>query len=581
MIRSILASAIVAAFSICAIPAHAQNYDVRITGVDNGLRATLELVSDLKKNLRDYPTIASLRRAALRDQKALDEALTAAGYYLGEVSFEIERGDGDAAPVVTFIIEPGPAFVVTEYEILYRDDEPDRPATLKDAKIKPDRSAAGAAIRDVQLKFLDHLWNSGYPGAEIAGRRAIALPEKAEASAVLVFRSGPRARFGEIDVRGVNDTKPDFVRDLATWAPGAEYDRGKIVSYRDRLANTGLFSTISVAPGTPGEDGAAPVLVDLAERRRRTIGAGLSYSTAEGPGGRLFFEHRNLAGRGEDLRIDLRGNEFEQSIDFAARKPFPELPGFVFATLGFSNETTEAFDARSLRLAGGVAKDWLDDRLETRAALALETSNVKTNGVEQRTYFVSAPLSVIWDSEDDLLEPTKGLRASVTMTPYTGTDTFAQVETAARSRLFIGTNDVVTLAGRVGAGATFANSLFDLPANKRFFAGGGGSVRGFGFQEAGPLDADNDPIGGRSYFFAGTELRGMITDNIQLAGFVDAGTVTATPLPSFNDRFFVGYGAGARYFTPIGPIRFDIAFPLDARPSDANFQIYISIGQPF
>ncbi len=557
------------------------NYRVEIRGVGNGLAEKLNIISDLKKDLRDYPTLAALRRAARRDADAFDEALTAAGYYLGEVAFTVERSETDNTPLVVFTVTTGPKFRVAEYEVLYRDEGDNRPLTVEDANIKPNGSAAGADIRDVQIRFLNHLWDSGYPSAEIVGRRAIAMPERAEATAVFVFQSGPKARFGDIAINGLNKTQEDYVAKLQTWDSGAEYERAKIVSYRDRLSETGLFSSISVAPGAPDETGAAPIIVELEERKRRTIGAGVSWSTSEGPGGRLFFENRNIFGRGETFGIEMRGSQIEQSIDFTARKPFPDLPGFAFANFGFSNETTEAFDARSIRLASGLAKQWLDDRLETRAAIAVETSKVETNGTEERTYFVSAPLSVLWDSENDLLQPTKGFRASLTVTPYTGTETFTQLEYSSRYRIFFGAEDRFTLAARGSLGATVGNGLFDLPANKRFFVGGGGTVRGFGFQEAGPLDADNDPIGGRSYAVGATELRGKVTDKIQLVGFVDAGTVMASPLPDFNERFFVGYGAGVRYFTPIGPIRFDAAFPLNGRDSDRDFQIYIAIGQPF
>ena len=559
----------------------ADSYRVEIVGAEKSLADKLDIISDLKKGLRDYPTLAALRRAARRDAEAFDEALTAAGFYLGEVAFSVERPENGDKPLVFFTITPGPKFRVTEYEILYRDDGEGRPLTLNDAKINPDGSAAGADIRNVQIEFLNHLWDSGYPSAEIVGRRAIALPEKAEATAVFVFESGPKARFGNISISGLKKTHEDYVAKLKTWETDTEYERAKIVSYRDRLSETGLFSSISVAPGAPDETGAAPIIVDLEERKRRTIGTGVSWSTSEGPGGRLFFENRNIFGRGETFGIEMRGSEIEQAIDFTARKPFPKLPGFAFANFGFSNETTEAFDARSIRLSSGLAKKWLDNRLETRAALAVETSKVETGITEERTYFVSAPLSVLWDSENDLLQPTKGFRTSLTVTPYTGTETFTQMEFSGRYRVFFGTDDRFTLAARGGLGATVGNGLFDLPANKRFFVGGGGTVRGFGFQEAGPLDADNDPIGGRSYAVGATELRGKVTDNIQLVGFVDAGTVMASPLPDFNERFFVGYGGGVRYFTPIGPIRVDAAFPLNGRASDRDFQIYIAIGQPF
>lgn len=580
--RLIGTSTAAAALLAWAAPACAeQSYKVEFTGVQNGLRNKLQIISSLEKGVRDYPTAAALRRAARRDVDAFDEALKAAGFYKGKARFELVPDDDDDKTKVLFTIETGPAFQIVEYEILYQDDQPDRPANLEAAGVKATGSAAGADLRSVQEAFVNYLRESGYPQAEIAGRRAVADLDAGTAHAVFVFESGPKARFGDLKVDGLAKTDPDYVGKLRTWEPGEEFERSKIVSYRDRLAKTGLFSTINVAPGTPDESGAAPVLVNLEERKRRTIGAGASYSTSEGPGGRIFFENRNVFRHGESLRVELRGSEIEQAIDFDINKPLPTLPGHAFGNFEFSNETTDAYDARSLRLSAGLAKKWLNDRLTTHAALAFETSKVKTEGTEERTYYASAPLSVLWNTEDDLLNPTTGLRTSLVVTPYIGSDTFTQAEWSARTRYNFGENDRFTIAARAALGATFGSSLNDLPQNKRLYAGGGGSVRGYGYQEAGPLDVDGAPMGGRSLIEGAVELRTKITGNLQLAGFVDAGSVSPNQLPDFTQKFFIGYGGGLRYLTPIGPIRADVAFPLNRRDTDRGFQIYIALGQPF
>ena len=353
------------------------------------------------------------------------------------------------------------------------------------------------------------------------------------------------------------------------------------MEFRDRLANTELFAAIDIETGDVAEDGYVPILVSLTERKPRTIGLGASFSTTEGPGGRVFFEHRNVFGRNEKFIAEIAASEIEQSINFDLIKPLPRVPGRAFANFEFANETTDAFDARSISVSGGLAKKWLDDRLETRASLALETSKVETDLTEERTYFVSTPLAAFWDSEDNPLDPTEGFRASLQITPYTGSDSFTQTELAGRYRLHFGEEQFFTLAGRAKLGATVGSSRNDIPINKRFFAGGGGSVRGFGFQEAGPLDADNNPIGGRSVAEAGLEARFRVRQNIQLAGFVDAGTISASAFPDFNDDVFIGYGGGIRYLSAIGPFRADVAFPLDKRESDRGFQIYIALGQAF
>lgn len=565
-----------------AIPAHAADtYAATIEGAPNGLKSKLELISELVKGQRAYPTAAALRRAARRDVEAFNEALTAAGYYAGKTEFTLTPETNGAPPRVVFQITPGPAFKVIDYRVLYQDDAEGRPATLADAEIKTDGNASGASLRDHQDAFLAYLWNNGYPSAEIINRRAIADFETGEAQAVFVFKSGPKARFGAPQVSGLEKSDPSFIRRMKTWEEGEEFDRAKLTTYYERLSKTGLFSKIEVTPGPIGDDGAAPIIVELEERKARTVGAGVSFSTSEGPGGRLFFEHRNIFGHGENLNVEMRGSQIEQSLKGVIGRPMPRIGGRAFASMEFSNETTDAFNARSLELSAGLSKKWMEDKLETRGAVALETANVRNAGVEDRTYLISTPLSVIWNSEDDLLNPQKGFRASFSVTPYTGTDTFTQSELAARSRVHVGSNDAVTFAARAALGATFASGFNELPLNKRYYAGGGGSVRGYGFQEAGPLDADNDPIGGRSRIEGAFETRVKVIKNLQLAAFVDAGSVSEKSIPDFNDEFFIGYGGGVRYMTPIGPIRADVAFPLDKRETDSSFQIYIALGQPF
>ena len=556
-------------------------YEVSIEGAPGDLKEKLEIISQLKKGQREYPTTAALRRAALRDAEAFEDALKAAGYYAGAAEAILMPGEDDAPDQVTFKIETGAAFTISDYEILYQDDREGRPASLGDAKLTGDKSAAGAALRDTQQHFLNFLWENGYPSAEIISRRAIANLDNKTAHAVFVFKSGPKASFGKAKITGLNKTKPAYLHKLIAWQEGEEYERSKLVSYRDRLAKTGLFSTIDVTPGAPDDEGVAPVLINLAERKRRTIGAGLSYSTAEGPGGRIFFENRNIFGNAENFRIELTGSQFEQAINFDIAKPLPRLPGRAITNVEFSNETTDAFDARSFSVLGGLSKKWLSDNLQTSAAVKLETSKVETNGIEERNYFISAPLSVAWNSENDLLNPSKGVQASWSVTPYIGADSFTQSEFIARSRVNFGKQDRFTLAARGALAATFGASLTDLPANKRFYAGGGGSVRGFGFQEAGPLDAEDNPIGGRSLIEGAIEARAKISQNIQLAAFADAGSVSSSSLPDFDGGFFVGYGGGVRYFTPIGPIRVDVAVPLNRRPTDRAYQIFIALGQPF
>ena len=581
-VRRCAAAAIVAALLLSGAAAAAQRYSVDIRGAPNGLRDDLSRVSAVAAGDRDYATAAALRRAAAHDIEALENALKAAGYYAGKASFSLDSESTPDRPKVIFEISPGPAFKITEHKIVYQDKQDDgRPATIAEAGLIPVAAADGAYLQDLQQKFLGLLWNKGYPAAKIIARRAEADLQSGEARAVFVFESGPHATFGALKIEGAKETSPNYLEKLKTWKTGEQFNRAKLLAYRDKLAETGLFTVIDVAPGAPHDDGAAPVLLNIQERKRRRAGVGASYSTAEGVGGRVFLEYRNAFHRGERARYEIAGTGLEQSITFDFNKPLPHFNGSGFSTFKFSNETTDAYNARTVEMSGGLAKKWLKDRLETRGGLALETSKVRTEMSEERTYFVSAPASVAWNTEDNILNPTKGVLAALRVTPYTGSDSFTIAEATARTRLNFGADSAFTVAARTRLGAVFNTSLADLPSNKRFYAGGGASVRGYGYQAAGPLDADGAPVGGRSVIEGSIETRAKIVESLQLAAFIDAGSVSESTLPDFREDFFIGVGGGVRYFTAAGPIRIDVAVPLERRDGDRGFQIYISLGQPF
>lgn len=592
--RSVKRSLLILMAPLCAVTlpasaAHAaENYVVVYDGAPAGLADKLEKMTNLSLERRPYPTAAAIRRVGEEDLAIVRRALSAAGYYGAKAQFRVEGDGGGARLRAVFEIEPGEKFRIVEHVIEFRDAaDAERPASYAAAKISVSDRADGATLEANQQRFLSALWAGGYPAARIVARRAEARLVDGTASAIYVFESGPRAVFDGVDIEGAARTDADFLAKLKTWEDGALFDREKLVAYRDRLADTGLFSTIEVAPGAVEDGGVAPVRVAVTERKRRTIGAGVSYSTSEGPGGRLFLEYRNLFHRGERARAEIKGTEVSQSITLDAAKPLPGFPGSAFANFAFINETTDAFDARSIEISGGLAKNWLDDRLETRAGLALETSKVEpalspTAAIrEERNYFVSAPLSATWDTEDDPLALKRGARASIFATPYFGSDQFTRLEAVARSRVNFGADDRFTLAGRLRVAATAGQALRTLPVNKRVFAGGGSSVRGYDYQAVGPLDPGGVPIGGRSAIEAAIEARALVVTRVQLAAFVDAGAVYAESFPKFGGDYLVGAGVGVRYLSTIGPIRLDVATPLDQRPTDRDFQVYISLGQPF
>jgi translocation and assembly module TamA len=190
-----------------------------------------------------------------------------------------------------------------------------------------------------------------------------------------------------------------------------------------------------------------------------------------------------------------------------------------------------------------------------------------------------------WDRSDDLLNPTRGGRLAVANEPFV--DVFGNDIAFNKSRLtythYLEVLDSpgVVLAGRGSVGTLFGAARDEVPADLRFYAGGGGSVRGFGYQLAGDLDDDHNPLGGRSLLELSGEVRVRLTETIGVVAFVDAGTAFSKEVPDFSETLRIGAGPGLRYFSPIGPVRLDIGLPVNKRDSDDSFQIYVSLGQAF
>ncbi|HSR71931.1 MAG TPA: BamA/TamA family outer membrane protein, partial [Kiloniellales bacterium] len=196
------------------------------------------------------------------------------------------------------------------------------------------------------------------------------------------------------------------------------------------------------------------------------------------------------------------------------------------------------------------------------------------------------PLTATRDDRDDLLDPTRGTRLSLTLTPYGGVGdqslAFLRSTLGGTAYYAIDEGRRFVVAGRARLGSILGDDTEEIPANKRFYAGGGGSIRGYEFQKVGPLDENNEPLGGRSLVELGVELRIRVTEEIGIVPFLDGGTVFDSPYPDFEEDLRWATGLGLRYFTAIGPLRLDVAVPLDKREGiDDDYQFYISLGQAF
>ncbi len=215
-----------------------------------------------------------------------------------------------------------------------------------------------------------------------------------------------------------------------------------------------------------------------------------------------------------------------------------------------------------------------------------EVTETVASDAEGQAYLIGLPGFAEYDNTDNALNPSKGWRIRANVTPFIGQfdnrfSPFLSNEVAASTYFDLTGEKRYIAAVRGRLGSILATSISDVPSGRRLYSGGGGSIRGYAERTIGPLDNDSQPTGGLSALEIGGEFRAQVYGDFGLAVFAAAGSVSEEPVPTFSAGVQYAAGLGFRYYSPLGPIRADVAIPLNARRSDEAFQLYFSIGQAF
>jgi translocation and assembly module TamA len=565
-------------------------YEVELSGAPSEEIAGLAEASLASWRFREEgaASLAFLRRRAESDLPTLLKILRSHGYYSATVEARVEEtAPGEAR--VGFTIVPGPAYTLARHEFAVAHEGGLAPPALDAARLGSPLGgqARAAAIAGAEAAAVAFLRRRGFAYAESAGRSGLADPETATLEVESRIEAGRAYGFGALGFEGVESVAEDYLLSYVPWEPGERFDAEKLRTYQQRLFATELFDAVAVRPPeAPPEGEALPLTVLADERPPRTIAGGLRYDTDLGPSARASFEHRNLFGRNERFLAQAEAGLVEQSLGFGARKPQFLRPGQeLTGDLTFTRTDDDAFEALSVTASGGLAREFSRRWRGGLGGLA-EASEINDDGDKGTAVLLGVPAFAAYDGTDDLLNPTKGARLRLDATPFAGVFNGAAAEFLvldARGSVYRRLDEerrfIVAARGR--AASILAPGLDVVPATRRLYSGGGGSVRGYQEKFIGPLDADDDPIGGRSALEAGLELRARLMGDFGGVVFAEAGSVSTGTFPDFEEGVQVAAGLGLRYYTLAGPVRLDLAFPLNPRDADDAFQVYFSIGQAF
>jgi translocation and assembly module TamA len=605
-------------------------YDIEFQGVDDDdlLRALRD--ASLLYRLRDDPPpdAESVLRRAEADLSRITEALWGSGYYDGSVSIlvdgipisgaepvgvaqRLERYRRRAQVPIRIAVAPGVRFTIGEVAVVDAGTgAPFSPNVLppRIVRLEEGDPARTSDLLAAQARIVDHFRSRGHPFAEVRARDPVVDHRTKTLRITFEVAPGPVAGIGPVAVRGTETVDPAVVRSFIYTDPGDPYSPQALTDIRRSVSRIEALGSVRVREAEALDRfGNLPLTVEVTERPPRLFGFGLRYSTSDGPGARVYWAHRNLFGGAERLRLeaDVFYLDRDRPIDPITGKrdegwDWSDLGGRFTASFlkpalwGTRNDLLiDAFAARDAtegytsRAAGGTAaiRHRFSDSFSVQGGFEFERGQT-SDVLGQIDYtLVGLPISLTYDSTDNLLDPTEGFRITGSVVPYPevlGSDPgLFLVRGAASTYYSFDEANRFILAGRIGFGSISGADLDEIPANRRFFAGGGGSVRGYEYRTLGPRGPFDEPIGGRSLLEGSIEARIKVTDVIGVVPFVDAGTAFESSIPDFDETIRVAAGVGLRYYTGIGPIRADVAFPLNRRRGDDTWALYISLGQAF
>ena len=553
-----------------------------------------EQQSVLHKERNEPANAAQVDRRSRADAELLAELLRSNGYYDALVAPRIERTG--TALLVVLAAEPGQQFVFQSVELPGLDAAGSEAAKLREAfAVKPGDPVVAEEVIAANVALKVALGEQGFALAEIGEQEILVDHETRRAQLILPVKTGPLASFGAIRMSGAPPFSARHVGRIARFERGDPFRRSKLDDLRRALIATGLVASAEVTL-VPASDGrTVDLAVNLQPAPMRTIAGELGYGTGEGVRAEASWQHRNFFNPEGALTVrgvagtqeQLAALQFRRS-NFIRRDQVLNLHALA------SNTDRDAYKAKTVLLGGNFErqsniiwhKKWTwsigADLIATDERGVFDALGVK----DTRTFLIAAfPATLGYDGSDDLLDPTSGFRLGGRISPEISahSGSFAYARTQFDASAYRPLSSTVVAAGRVRLGTILGSDAMSIAPSRRLYGGGGGSVRGYGYQKLGPRDLDGDPVGGRGLAEFALEARVRLSafgGNFGIVPFLDGGTLTNETLPKFSGWQF-GAGLGVRYYSSFGPIRIDVGTPLNPREGDGPVAVTVSLGQAF
>ncbi len=580
--------------AVAAIGTAAEAQDVRLVA-ENSRDALSD--ASLLRQLEDDAAPQDYIAAARADYRRLLTALYDNGYYGGTISIRIDGKEAaDLSPLaapasinsVVIRVDAGPRFKFGRAEIAPLPADATLPESFANG-----RTARSARIERAVSAGLNSWRDLGYAKVRVSGQQIVARHDAKRLDVRVTVETGPRLTFGPLSISGNEDVRTKRIREIAGLPVGEVYSPAEIDAAERRLRRTGAFDSVAFREASDiGPGNTLPIAAQLVESKPRRIGFGLELSSIEGVTVSSFWLHRNLLGGAERFRVDgevsgisgqtggtdyrLRGT-FNRPATFGTDTDF-----FIRGTVSREDEPDYKLD--KIAVETGFSRILSDD-LTVELAVGLLRAREETD-IGNRAYtLLTLPLKATLDRRDEPNNAIDGYYLDLSATPFISTDgqiTGARLYADARAYQQFGKK--LTFAARGQLGSVLGASLDEAPADFLFYSGGGGTVRGQGYQSLDverAIGGETVSSGGASFAGAQLEARVAATDSLSVVGFYDIGYLGEGSTPFEDSEWHAGAGIGLRYNTGIGPIRLDVGTPVGDDDAGEKVQVYIGIGQAF
>ncbi len=574
----------------CVFNSTLWSYDVVFEGINEpDLLQLVQAASQLEKLKASPPaTLLGLKRRAEGDMTNIIQALHSQAYYGAQVNFST---DPTRSRVIVHI-QPGPVYPFAAFNIRYlqngeeiSEDKLPYPIPLEDLKVTLGAPALPETILTAEDLLLDKLNLAGFAFASIKKRDAFADQQAKNVIIWIVVETGPLSYFGPLKITGLERVKEGFFYKKLRWREGNLYHPKAIEKTQEALELSGLFRSVNIKHAEEPADGnLIPIEISVLEGKQRSIGFGLNYTTSLGPGITAEWEDRNILGEGQKLsiRTDLWQKLQEGSVTYLI-PDFGRQDQNLIWLLDYHHDRTKSFTENATSFSGTIERK-INDHLRISYGGMYKRLRSQRSDFNGTFNLLKVPLQLRWSNADSILEPTKGGTIQLKTIP---SFQILRPQFAYCINMFIGTiyqaltkDKRHVFAAKLMLGSIFGASKHEIPPPERFYAGSESTLRGYRYLTVSPLRHDK-PLGGRSMLIYSLELRNRIGENFGLTLFYDIGNVYMQPYPDFKHGIRQSVGLGIRYYTPVGPLRLDLAFPLNKRHIDKSFEAYFSIGQSF